>query len=56
MELQCPKCDYVARGQTEEEAREQLKAHAQTAHGMDESGFDKMFGDIKQKITGMFNR
>ena len=29
-------CDFVARGQTEEEIFQQIAEHARTAHGMDE--------------------
>lgn len=56
MEMQCPKCDFVARGADEGETREQLKAHMKTAHQVDEGSFENMLGEIKQKITGLFNR
>lgn len=56
MELQCPRCDFVARGADEAEVREQLKAHIKNAHQVDEGGFESMFGEMKQKITGMFKR
>jgi len=29
-------CDFVARGETEEEIMEQVAEHARTAHGLDE--------------------
>ena len=29
-------CDFVARGQTEEEILQQIEEHGRTAHGMDE--------------------
>ncbi|NLK26485.1 MAG: DUF1059 domain-containing protein [Euryarchaeota archaeon] len=56
MELQCPKCDYVAMGADEAEAQEKLREHAQSAHGMDESGFNKMLSDMKHKISELFGR
>ena len=38
-EMRCrdvgPDCDFVARGQTEEEVMRQVVSHARTAHGID---------------------
>ncbi len=31
-----PDCDFVARGESDEEVLEQVAEHARTAHGMDE--------------------
>ncbi len=31
-----PDCDYVARGETDEEVMGQVAEHARTAHGMEE--------------------
>ena len=31
-----PECDFVARGETEEEVMGQVAEHARTAHGMEE--------------------
>jgi|GEM_PF-1240210 predicted small metal-binding protein len=56
MDIQCPRCDFIARGADESEAREQLKVHMKEAHQVDEGSFESMLGDMKQKITGMFKR
>jgi predicted small metal-binding protein len=52
MEMQCPKGDFTASGNTEEEVRQQLEEHARTAHNMDQGSIDKMFGEMKEKVTG----
>ena len=31
-----PECDFVARGETDEEVMSQVAEHARTAHGMEE--------------------
>ena len=40
-------CDFVARGNTEQEIMEQCAEHARTAHGMQE-----IPADLAQKVRG----
>ncbi len=56
MELKCPKGDFTATGDTEEEVRRQMEEHARTAHNMDESSAKSMLDQAMGKIGGMFKR
>jgi predicted small metal-binding protein len=56
MELKCPKGDFTATGETEEEVRSKMQEHAKTAHGMDESTSKNMLDNAMGKITGMFKK
>ncbi|MDW5563038.1 MAG: DUF1059 domain-containing protein [Methanomassiliicoccus sp.] len=56
MELKCPKGDFTATGNTEEEVRKQMEEHAKTAHGMDESSAKSMMDQAMSKIGGIFKK
>jgi predicted small metal-binding protein len=56
MELKCPKGDFTARGDSEEEVRRQMEEHARTAHNMDESSMKSMMEQAMGKVTGMFKK
>lgn len=53
MEMQCPKGDYVAKGNTEEEVKADMERHTKEAHG---SSLEDMGGQVMSKVTGMFKR
>lgn len=56
MELKCPKGDFTATGNTEEEVRSKMEEHAKTAHNMDESSTKSMLDQAMSKVTGMFKK
>lgn len=56
MELKCPKGDFTATGDTEEEVKKKMEEHARTAHGMDEHSARNMLDQAMSKITGMFKK
>lgn len=56
MDVRCPQCDYVATGATEEDTKENLRMHARERHNADDDTFERMWEDIKQKVSGMLNR
>lgn len=56
MEMECPRCDFVARGADEAEAKEHLKEHMKNVHQVDEGGFESMLEGMKEKITSIFKR
>jgi predicted small metal-binding protein len=59
-EIQCPKCDYKATGNNQEEAMADLKEHAKSAHNIDDIEHDQSFmgmmEGMKTKITGMLKK
>lgn len=56
MELKCPKGDFTATGETEEEVRNKMHEHAKTAHGMDDNTAKGMLDQAMSKVTGMFKK
>ena len=56
MELKCPKGDFTARGDNEEDVRRQMEEHARTAHNMDEGSTKNMLDQAMSKVTGMFKK
>ncbi len=53
MEMQCPKGDYVAKGDNEEEVKADMERHAKEAHG---SSLQDMGSQVMSKVTGMIKR
>jgi predicted small metal-binding protein len=56
MEMKCPKGDFTATGDSEDEVKQKMEEHAKSAHNMDQGSINNMFNDMKTKITGMFRR
>jgi predicted small metal-binding protein len=56
MELKCPKGDFTATGNSEQEIRSKMEEHARTAHGMDENSTKSMLDEAMSKVTGMFKK
>jgi predicted small metal-binding protein len=56
MDLKCPKGDFTATGETEEEVRMKMQEHAKTAHNMDEGSAKSMMDQAMSKVTGMFKK
>jgi len=48
IDMKCPHCSYVARGDTEEDVKSQLMQHCQTMHKMNRKDFEIMFGDMRE--------
>ena len=56
MEIRCPKCDYVARGDTETEAEAVLRKHSEIQHDLG-TGFERPDGGtMMAKIVEMIRR
>ncbi len=56
MEMKCPKCEFVAKGDDEESTKEQLEQHAEEVHGMSKGSIQSMAGDMKSKVMNVFKK